>query len=31
VVIKEMKAAYFAEIGLNCVISSDTLQAIQNR
>jgi len=24
-VIKEMKAAYFAEIGLNCVISSDTL------
>jgi hypothetical protein len=25
VVIKEMKAAYFAEIGLNCVISSDTL------
>tara|TARA_R110000850_G_C9986519_1_gene466536 strand:+ start:1554 stop:3038 length:1485 start_codon:yes stop_codon:yes gene_type:complete len=25
VVINEMKAAYFAEIGLNCVISSDTL------
>jgi len=24
-VINEMKAAYFAEIGLNCVISSDTL------
>jgi hypothetical protein len=28
VVIKAMEDAYFAEIGLNCVISSDTLQTI---